>query len=300
MEVTPIGQHPMLADVGPTDSAEAVGKGHGQKGVSVGTDSTSISEEAVKRLDVVGAKERGEASSDVQIVGAAEEAEERDVSVAHDIVGQDTDSENQPEILGTSGGEVSAREAAKLRQLRERHDEVHAHERAHAGAGGRWMHGASTYQYVTGPDGKQYALGGESRIDMSPVANDPMATVRKMQQVRRAALAPLQPSSQDRMIARQAVLLESQAREMLQVTAEESVVHNNLGIGGEAAGAIVGSVKQESRYEPPLPEPLDIIGEERGIFAPPDAKNSLASYQKVQPVGDATEPLPKSLKDTVA
>ena len=59
MEVTPIGQHPMLADVGPTDSAGAGGQGHAKRGVSVGTDSTSISEEAARRLDVVGAKERG-------------------------------------------------------------------------------------------------------------------------------------------------------------------------------------------------------------------------------------------------
>ena len=106
------------------------------------------------------------------------------------------------------------------------------------------------------------------------------------------------------MIARQAAMLEAQAREMLQVTAEESTVHNNIGIGGEAAGAIIGSVKpQGSRYEPALPEPLDIIGEERGIFAPPDAKfpaSSVASYQKVQPVNESAEPQPKSLKDTVA
>ena len=99
-------------------------------------------------------------------------------------------------------------------------------------------------------------------------------------------------------------MLEAQAREMLQVTPEESISHNNLGIGGEAAGAIIGSVKaQGTRYEPRLPEPLDIIGEERGIFAPADAKrspSSLASYQRVQPVGESDEATPKSLKDTVA
>ena len=166
------------------------------------------------------------------------------------------------------------------------------------------MHGGPKYQFVTGPDGKQYALGGESRIDLSPIADDPVATIQKMQQVRRAAMAPLQPSSQDRVIARQAAMLEVQAREMLQVSSAESATHNNLGLGGEVAGAIIGSVKAQSpsRYQPALPEPLDIIGEERGVFAPPDAQRnfSLESYQKVQPTDEADEHHPRNLNDTVA
>ena len=305
MEVTPIGQHPMLADVGPTDAVHADGRTDGQKGVSVRADSTSISDEAERRLEIVGAKAGAESSdAELELIGEVEEAEALSDETERDIVGKDANDVKQPQILGTTQGEVSARGAAKLARLRERHEEVYAHERAHAGAGGRWMHGSASYQYVTGPDGKQYALGGESRIDLSPIASDPMATMHKMAQVRRAALAPLQPSAQDRVIARQAAMLEAQAREMLQVTPEESISHNNLGIGGEAAGAIIGSVKaQGTRYEPRLPEPLDIIGEERGIFAPADAKrspSSLASYQRVQPVGESDEATPKSLKDTVA
>ena len=58
----------------------------------------------------------------------------------------------------------------------------------------------------------------------------PMATVRKMQQVRAARPAAAFFARQDDCSAGSTV--ESQAREMLQVTAE-SVVHNNLGIGGE-------------------------------------------------------------------
>jgi len=289
MEVIPIGQHPKLVDVGPTHSD---GRDLGQKGVGVRPDSISISEEA-EQLVVVGAQG-----------GDRAENEELSAEAELDIVGKDGDDNPELKLIGPNVGDVNAREAAKLRQLEARDQDVHAHERAHAGAGGRWMHGGPKYQFVTGPDGKQYALGGESRIDLSPVADDPVGTIQKMQQVRRAAMAPLQPSSQDRLIARQAAMLEVQAREMLQVSSSESATHNNLGIGGEVAGAIIGSVKAQSpsRYEPALPEPLDIIGEERGVFAPPDAQrnSSLASYQKVQPADEVDEHHPRNLNDTVA
>ena len=62
MEVKPIGQHPMLVDVGPTDAVHADGRGHLEKGVGVRADSISISEEAEKHLVVVGAKGGAEAS----------------------------------------------------------------------------------------------------------------------------------------------------------------------------------------------------------------------------------------------
>ena len=44
------------------------------------------------------------------------------------------------------------------------------------------------------------------------VAGDPAATIQKMQQVRSAALAPAEPSSQDMSVAAKASRLESQAR----------------------------------------------------------------------------------------
>ena len=62
-----------------------------------------------------------------------------------------------------------------------------------------------------GPDGKMYAVGGEVKIDTSR-ENDPEATIRKMQQVRRAALAPTPPSATDRSVAAQASQIEAQAR----------------------------------------------------------------------------------------
>ena len=50
--------------------------------------------------------------------------------------------------------------------------------------------GAPRFRFVRGPDGKFYAVAGEVSIDTSAVPGNPRATIRKMQQVKRAALAP--------------------------------------------------------------------------------------------------------------
>jgi type II secretory pathway pseudopilin PulG len=59
------------------------------------------------------------------------------------------------------------------------------------------------YSDLSGPDGGQYAVGGHVNIDTS-AENDPRATIQKMQVVRRAALAPGDPSGTDRRVAAQA------------------------------------------------------------------------------------------------
>ncbi len=96
--------------------------------------------------------------------------------------------------------EAERREVEKL-QARDR--EVRAHERAHATAGGS-IAGSPSFTFTSGPDGRQYAVGGEVSIDVSPVSGNPQATIRKMEQVKRAALAPSNPSGQDRRVASQA------------------------------------------------------------------------------------------------
>jgi hypothetical protein len=103
-------------------------------------------------------------------------------------------------------------EQKRIAELKARDQEVKVHEQAHAAIGGQYA-GAPSYEYETGPDGQQYAVGGEVRIDVSPVPNDPRATIQKMQQVKAAALAPAEPSSADRSVAAQAsrTLMEAQA-----------------------------------------------------------------------------------------
>ncbi|MBN8525444.1 MAG: hypothetical protein J0M02_08920, partial [Planctomycetes bacterium] len=86
-----------------------------------------------------------------------------------------------------------------LAQLQARDREVRAHESAHKAVGGSLAGGVS-YSYQTGPDGRRYAVGGEVSIDMGS-AGDPRTTVERMRQVVAAALAPAQPSAQDRAVA---------------------------------------------------------------------------------------------------
>lgn len=102
-------------------------------------------------------------------------------------------------------------EQEEIRELAARDREVRSHEQAHAAVGGRYA-GSPVYEFVRGPDGVSYAVGGEVSISTSPVAGDPEATIAKAQQIRRAANAPAEPSAQDRRVAAEAALMEAEAR----------------------------------------------------------------------------------------
>lgn len=129
-----------------------------------------------------------------------------------------------PDTLSTS-------EKAVVEDLKARDLEVHAHERAHAAAGGQYA-GAMSFGYTTGPDGQRYATSGEVGIDMSPVAGDPEATIEKMQVIIEAALAPAKPSAQDRSVAQaaKALIIEAEAKraelEAAQAQTETSAAGN--------------------------------------------------------------------------
>jgi len=103
-------------------------------------------------------------------------------------------------------------EALKLiDQLKTRDTEVRQHEQAHlATAGGLAVSGAS-YTYQRGPNGVNYAIGGEVNIDTSPGAT-PEETIQRARTIQAAALAPAEPSGADRSVAGQAQQMEAQAR----------------------------------------------------------------------------------------
>ncbi|TVR08746.1 MAG: SprA-related family protein [Planctomycetota bacterium] len=130
--------------------------------------------------------------------------------------------EADPDVpTAADGRPLSEQELQQLQELQDRDRAVRAHEQAHAAAAGSLALGGPTYSYQRGPDGRNYAIGGEVKIDTSPVPGDPEATIRKMDQVRRAALAPADPSPADRMIASQADREASLARtELLMQQAE--------------------------------------------------------------------------------
>ncbi|OUS13710.1 hypothetical protein A9Q89_01690 [Gammaproteobacteria bacterium 53_120_T64] len=107
--------------------------------------------------------------------------------------------------------QLSSADLKLVRQLQHRDREVRAHEQAHANAGGAYT-GAPNYQFTRGPDGQQYASSGHVSVDSSAIVGDPRATLQKAQQLKRAALAPAQPSQQDRRVAAKAGQLAIEAR----------------------------------------------------------------------------------------
>lgn len=98
-----------------------------------------------------------------------------------------------------------------LLELKKIDQRVRQHEAAHIAAGGSYVSKAASYSYKLGPDGNRYAVAGEVGIDVSP-ERDPRATVQKMAVVQRAALAPADPSPQDRAVAAKAAMTAAQAQ----------------------------------------------------------------------------------------
>ena len=111
--------------------------------------------------------------------------------------------------------ELTDDELLQVAKLKQQDAEVKAHEAAHLGAAGGLARGGASYEYQKGPDGQNYAVGGEVSIDSSPVHGNPEATISKAQQIRSAALAPANPSSQDYKVAAKASQIEAEARQEL-------------------------------------------------------------------------------------
>jgi hypothetical protein len=131
--------------------------------------------------------------------GPTQEAGADSAETASTANGHDQNSD--PDAEGADG--LTEAERRKVRELEARDRQVREHERAHQVTGGQYASSPS-FRTVRGPDGRSYAVGGEVRIDTSPIPGNPEATIRKMQIVKRAALAPQEPSSADRAVAARA------------------------------------------------------------------------------------------------
>jgi hypothetical protein len=118
---------------------------------------------------------------------------------------------------------LSQQQLQELRQLKLRDKEVRTHEQAHLSAAGRYARGGPSFTYQKGVDGGSYAIGGEVGIDVAKESS-PEATITKMQTIKRAALAPANPSGADKRIAAQANAKESQARQDLLQAQQEKLL----------------------------------------------------------------------------
>jgi hypothetical protein len=118
-------------------------------------------------------------------------------------------SKNPSGIKGTN--ELSDEEQEQLKYLQNEDRRVRAHEQAHVNAGGNLILQGAQYTYESGPDGKRYAVAGDVVIDTSP-AETPAETIDKAYRIKAAALAPADPSAQDRQVAAMATQMAMQAQ----------------------------------------------------------------------------------------
>ncbi|MGC3996013.1 MAG: putative metalloprotease CJM1_0395 family protein [Anaeromyxobacter sp.] len=161
-----------------------------------------------------------EGAADAEQAGAAEQAKGSGQSQAT----------GQPK----SRGELSPEEQLAVTQLVARDREVRAHEAAHMAAGGALAGGAS-FSYQTGPDGRSYAVGGEVPIRMS-AGRTPDETIAIARQIRRAALAPANPSGQDLSVAAAAASMEQAAQARKAAEASQAYQKNAKKPGAGASG----------------------------------------------------------------
>lgn len=137
--------------------------------------------------------------------------------------GNDEDGVNKAE----GPADPRTREEEQLRRLEPRIRElekmdrlVREHEQIHKAVAGQYA-GEITYRYVTGPDGKRYAVGGSTPIS-APRCRQPEDTIRVMRKVRQAAMAPGDPSPEDLRVARMATMMEMEARAEIRRESAES------------------------------------------------------------------------------
>lgn len=169
-----------------------------------------------------GAVLNGELAAGDQIAGAK----------AAENSGEPEDAESESEDEGGEGNavgkELTEEEQKQVQEMKQRDREVRTHEQAHMSAGGG-LAGAASYEYQSGPDGQKYAVGGEVPISTRG-GGTPEQQLRDAETVKRAAMAPAEPSSQDRAVAAQA------SADINRLRGEVAEARRNGGKGADEAG----------------------------------------------------------------
>jgi hypothetical protein len=147
---------------------------------------------------------------------------------------------------GTTGDttNLTPEALALLSKLKSRDTEVRQHEQAHLAAAGGLATSGASYTYERGPNGVDYAIGGEVQIDTAPGAT-PEETISRARVIQAAALAPAEPSGADRAVAAQASLMEQQARAELAAQDAQQAADAN-GTAASSTGDTGSSSRQGS------------------------------------------------------
>jgi hypothetical protein len=167
------------------------------------------------------------------------------------VLGQDGPEQEQEVAVssdpkGVDGEVLTSEEQARVVELEKIDQDVRAHEQAHMAAAGGLVRQGVSLSYEKGPDGRRYAVGGEVSIDTSKEAA-PSATIAKMRTVRAAALAPAEPSAQDRRVAAAATVKMTNAMGELRLAKAEA--ENAGDVVGQAAEKLGGRTSEGERSQ---------------------------------------------------
>ena len=178
---------------------------------------------------------------------------------------------NEPQSTPANPQGLTEEELQQVQKLKQIDRQVRAHERSHQNAAPE-LTGPANFKTVRGPDGKLYAVAGEVSIDTGEAAT-PEATIQKLKRVIKAALAPLEPSPQDRKVAAQARAEIAEARgEIRQENAEEK---------REAQ-----EVKQEAQEERQAQSQNEASGISTASVQP-DITNAIQAFQAAAALGSS-------------
>ena len=192
--------------------------------------------------------------------------------------------------------DLSEEEMKEVEELKKRDLEVKRHEQAHFHAAGRYA-SPPVYEYQTGPDGKRYAVGGKVPIDTSEIPGDPEATLQKARIVKRAALAPEEPSAQDQRVARKADKMAIEAQREISESRGEQVTNQGKSDAAEHNVAMDSQVPEAGSQDQELRVSSDFSGTNvhryqvshldiaNLMFGEKTIQTVLSPYQSQSPVG---------------
>lgn len=181
-----------------------------------------------------------------------------------------TKSQDPNKTSQRASEKLTPAEREQVEELKRRDAEVRAHEMAHMAAAGSLARGGPNYVYQTGPDGRNYAIGGNVKIDTSP-GRTPEETLRKAAQIRAASLASSDPSPQDLRVASTAGSLAAEAQSKLSKTTDnEDGALPEMPNTRDTKAAING--KSDDPAQTPFARALSNAYRSQRESAPPGAK----------------------------
>ncbi len=148
----------------------------------------------------------------------------------------------------TDSAALSKGEIRQIEKLKQRDREVRAHEQAHVLTGGSLVVAGPFYEFQEGPDGRQYAIGGDVQIDTSK-EEDPEATLEKARRIRAAALAPSDPSAQDLKVAAQASQMEIEAQQEINQTEQSDLKGREVSDIRQLSGYLDFGITKDRIYD---------------------------------------------------